>query len=133
MAATAALALVTTLIWSDQIRGRLATPRSVTYPYGSNRGTPRDAVQVDFWSATADGKRFDNDTCFGVDPTTGNPDVAGAADAACRAKLGIVNRVELYFDYGQMAGMQWLGAGILLALTAVVLAFVVWRARRRPL
>ncbi|MEI5136599.1 hypothetical protein RB199_35795 [Streptomyces libani] len=38
-----------------------------------------------------------------------------------------------YFDYGQMAGMQWRGAGILLALTVAVLAFVVWRAHRRPL
>ncbi|MFI1161925.1 ABC transporter permease subunit [Streptomyces sioyaensis] len=124
MAATAALALVTALIWSDQIRGRLATPRSAMYPYGSDGHIPYGAEQVDWWAATADGKRFDKGTCYSYDQ---------AADVACRAKLGIVNRVTQYFDYGQMAGMQWLGAGILLALTAVVLAFVVWRARRRPL
>ncbi|MFE1171565.1 ABC transporter permease [Streptomyces sp. NPDC058773] len=41
--------------------------------------------------------------------------------------------VTEYFEYGQMAGMQWRGAGILLAASAVVLAFVVWRTHRRPL
>ncbi|MEU9115871.1 ABC transporter permease subunit [Streptomyces sp. NPDC048483] len=129
MAATAALALVTALLWFDQIRGRLGTPRSVTFPYdsggrGTSRGIPHDAVQLDWWAATANGKRFDQVTCYSADHS---------ADVACRAKLGIANQVIQYFDYGQMPGMQWLGAGILLALTAVVLALVVWRVRRRPL
>ncbi|MEV0368264.1 ABC transporter permease subunit [Streptomyces sp. NPDC050636] len=122
MAATAALALVASMVWSEQVRGRLGTLRSVTYPYnGEVPDLPPGSVRVDDWVATADGKLFGFGTCTHAD-----------ADA-CRAKLGIVNRVIQYFDYGQMAGMQWLGAGILLALTAVVLAFVVWRARRRPL
>ncbi|MFI1160837.1 ABC transporter permease [Streptomyces sioyaensis] len=134
MAATAAFALATTLIWTDQIRGQLGTPRYATTPYVSESdATPSGAVDLNWWPATADGKRFDQGTCYGTNPAAGTPDAAEAADAACRAKLGIVNRVTQYFDYGQMAGMQWLGAGILLTLTALVLALVVWRARRRSL
>ncbi|MGW7021861.1 ABC transporter permease subunit [Streptomyces decoyicus] len=122
MAATAVLALVTSLIWSELLIGRLGTLRSVSYPYGGDGpDLPPDAVRIDDWVSTADGKLYGYGTC-----------VHGDAES-CRAKLGIVNRVTQYFDYGQMAGMQWLGAGILLALAAVVLAFVVWRAHRRPL
>ncbi|MFC9241427.1 ABC transporter permease subunit [Streptomyces decoyicus] len=122
MAATAAFALVTSVAWSELLIGRLGTLRSVSYPYnGDGPDLPPDAVRIDDWVSTADGRLYGYGTC-----------VHGDAEA-CRAKLGIVNRVTQYFDYGQMAGMQWLGAGILLALAAVVLTFVVWRAHRRPL
>ncbi|MEU9489479.1 ABC transporter permease subunit [Streptomyces decoyicus] len=122
MAATAAFALVTSLAWSELLIGRLGTLRSVSYPYnGDGPDLPPDAVRIDDWVSTADGRLYGYGTCVHSDAE------------ACRAKLGIVNRVTQYFDYGQMAGMQWLGAGILLALAAVVLTFVVWRAHRRPL
>ncbi|MEU8917105.1 ABC transporter permease subunit [Streptomyces nigrescens] len=123
MAATAVFAVVTSVLWAEQVRPRLAALRSVTYPYASDDGPslPVDAVRVDDWVSTADGTLYGYGTCINGDAE------------ACRAKLGIVNRVTQYFDYGQMAGMQWRGAGILLALTVVVLAFVVWRAHRRPL
>ncbi|MFG2862114.1 ABC transporter permease subunit [Streptomyces sioyaensis] len=122
MAGTLVLALVTSVLWSEKLRGRLGTLRSVSYPYdGNGPDLPRGAVRMDDWVSTADGRLYGFGTC-----TTGDT-------GACRAKLGIVNRVTQYVDYGQMAGMQWLGAGILLALTVLVLAFVVWRAHRRPL
>ncbi|MGA5563124.1 ABC transporter permease subunit [Streptomyces platensis] len=124
MAATAVLAVVSSVVWAEQIRPRLGTLRSTSYPYDSDNGPrlPFDAVRMDDWVSTADGKLYGFGTCVHSDDAE-----------ACRAKLGIVNRVTQYFDYGQLAGMQWRGAAFLLALTAVVLAFVVWRAQRRPL
>jgi len=123
MAATAVLAVVGGVVWAEQIRPRLGTLRSVSYPYDSDSGPrlPFDAVRMDDWVSTADGKLYGFGTCV------------HDGGEACRAKLGIVNRVTQYFDYGQLAGMQWRGAALLLALAAVVLAFVVWRAQRRPL
>ncbi|WP_432002455.1 ABC transporter permease subunit [Streptomyces sioyaensis] len=122
MAGTFVLALVTSVLWSEQLRDRLGSLRGVSYPYdGNGPDLPPGAVRMDDWVSTADGRLYGYGTC-----TTGDT-------GACRAKLGIVNRVTQYVDYGQMAGMQWLGAGILLALTVLVLACVVWRAHRRPL
>ncbi|WP_435604843.1 ABC transporter permease [Streptomyces sp. bgisy130] len=123
MAATAVLATVGNVLWAEQVRPRLGTLRSVSYPYDSGNGPrlPFDAVRMDDWVSTADGKLYGFGTC-----------VSGDSEA-CRAKLGIVNRVTQYFDYGQLSGMQWRGAALLLALAAVVLACVVWRAQRRPL
>ncbi|UKY50746.1 ABC transporter permease subunit [Streptomyces inhibens] len=122
MAATAVFAAVTSVIWSEKVRDHLGTLRSVTYPYDAGGpDLPRGSVRIDDWVSTADGKLYGFGTCVNGDTT------------ACRAKLGIVNRVTQYFDYAQMPGMQWLGAGILLALAAMVLALVVWRAHRRPL
>jgi ABC-type transport system involved in multi-copper enzyme maturation permease subunit len=121
MAVTAVVGMVTTVVWSEKVRVHLGTLRDRVHPYdGPSPGIPRGAVQVDNWVATADGKLFGFGTCSN-------------GGKACLAKKGIVNRVDQYFDYSQMAGMQWLGAGILLALTAAVLVFVVWRAHRRPL
>jgi len=122
MAATAVLAAVTALVWGEKVRPALGPLRSVSYPYhGDGPRLPAGSVRIDDWVSTADGRLYGYGTC-----TTGDT-------GACRARLGIVNRVTQYFDYGQMAGMQWLGAGILLALAAVVLGCVVWRAQRRPL
>ncbi|MFD8547474.1 ABC transporter permease subunit [Streptomyces sp. NPDC059649] len=124
MAATAFVALATSVVW-DKFRGHLGTVRSVTSPYnGDGPNLPFDAARFDDWVATADGKLYGFGTCVSTD---------SGADRACRAKLGIVHRVTQYFDYEQMAGMQWIGAAILVVLAALVLAFVVWRTRRRPL
>lgn len=121
-AATVVLTALVSVVWTEKVRPLLGTLRSVSYPYdGDGPRLPAAAVRIDDWVSTADGKLYGFGTC-----------VHGDAEA-CRAKLGIVNRVTQYFDYGQMAGMQWLGTGILLALAAVVLAFVVWQAHRRPL
>ncbi|MGW7572511.1 ABC transporter permease subunit [Streptomyces sp. NPDC054765] len=123
MGATVVVTMVTLTLWGEQLRPRLGTLRSVSYPFnGDGPKLPAASVRIDDWVSTADGRLYGFSTC-----------VHGGNAEACRAKLGIVNRVTQYFDYGQMAGMQWLGAGILLALAAVVLACVVWQARRRPL
>ncbi|MFF4604476.1 ABC transporter permease subunit [Streptomyces sp. NPDC001339] len=122
MAATALLGFVFTVIWAEKVRNHLGTLRSLSYPYdASGPDLPLSSVRMDEWVSTAGGKLYGIGTCSNGDTE------------ACRAKLGIVNHTTQYFGYGQMPGMQWLGAGILLALTAVVLAFVVWRAQRRPI
>ncbi|KUL47753.1 transmembrane transport protein [Streptomyces sp. NRRL F-4489] len=123
MLATAFTAAAVSVVWGEKIVPLLGTPRRLVYPYdGDGPRLPSDAVNFDDWVATADGRLYGFGTCV----HDANPD-------ACRAKLGIVNHVTEYFSYDQMAGMQWRAAGILLALAAAVLAFVVWRARRRPL
>ncbi|MER7988563.1 ABC transporter permease [Streptomyces noursei] len=123
MLATAFTVVVVNVIWGDKVLPKLGTLHDVTHPInGDSPGVPRGAVQMDDWVATADGRLFGFSTC-----------VHDAHPDACRAAKGIVNHVTQYYDFDQMPGMQWLGAGILLALTALVLAFVVWRARRRPL
>ncbi|MCB5907657.1 ABC transporter permease subunit [Streptomyces pinistramenti] len=122
MAVTAVFAAVFSVIWAAKVRHQLGTLRDSVYPYdGDGPDLPPGSIRIDDWLSTAGGDLFGISTC--------NDDETGA----CRAKLGIVNRVTQYFDYGQMTGMQWLGAGILLALTVAALAFVIWRARRRPL
>ncbi|SHL04982.1 ABC transporter permease [Streptomyces yunnanensis] len=123
MLVTAFTAAAVSLVWGEKVRPLLGTAHSTTYPYnGNGPDLASDAVRIDDWVATADGRLFGFSTC-----------VHDAHPDACRAKLGIVHRVTEYFSYDQMAGMQWLGTAALLALTALVLAFVVWRARRRPL
>ncbi|MFB7633445.1 ABC transporter permease subunit [Streptomyces sp. NPDC056149] len=123
MAATAVAAIVMSVVWGEKLMPKLGTLRSLTYPVnGEAPALPDDVIRMDDWVATADGRLFGFGTCV----NDAHPD-------ACRADKGIVNHVTQYLTFDQMPGMQWLGAGILLALTAVVLAFVVWRARRRPL
>ncbi|MFF2813345.1 ABC transporter permease [Streptomyces sp. NPDC058000] len=123
MLATAFTVAVVSVVWDSKVRPKLGTLHSVTYPFnGDGPKLAPDAIRMDDWVGTADGRLFGFSTCVG----DAHPD-------ACRAKAGIVNRVTQYISFDQMPGMQWLGAGILLALTALVLAFVVWRARRRPL
>ncbi|MFE6690260.1 ABC transporter permease subunit [Streptomyces sp. NPDC057743] len=123
MLATAVTAVVLGVVWGEKLMPKLGTLRSVTYPVNGNAPSlPDDAINMDDWVATADGRLFGFGTCV----NDAHPD-------ACRADKGIVNHVTQYLTFDQMPGMQWLGAAILLALTAAVLAFVVWRARRRPL
>ncbi|MGG2462487.1 ABC transporter permease [Streptomyces sp. RGM 3693] len=123
MLATAFTAAAVSVVWDEKVRPKLGTLHNITYPYnGNGPSLAPDAIRMDDWVATADGRLFGFSTC-----------VHDAHPDACRAKMGIVNRVTQYISYDQMPGMQWLGAGILLALTVLVLAFVVWRARRRPL
>ncbi|MFG2139575.1 ABC transporter permease [Streptomyces sp. NPDC048650] len=120
MAATLFVSFGVDIIWSEKVRVHLGAFRSMIYPEHSANppSLPAGAVEIDQWVSTADGKLYGFGTC---------------SDRACEAKLGIVDRVSQYFDFDQMAGMQWRGAGILLALTVIVLALIVWRVRRRPL
>ncbi|MFE7118801.1 ABC transporter permease [Streptomyces sp. NPDC057654] len=124
MALTFVVALAVQYLW-DYVRPLLAGLRVFTYPYHDDNGIaglPQGAVQVDNWISTADGKLFGFGTCLN-----------DAHADACRAKLGIVNNYVEYFGYDQMRGMQWLGAGILLAVAAAIAVFVLYWVRRRPM
>ncbi|MFD7661722.1 ABC transporter permease subunit [Streptomyces sp. NPDC059788] len=122
MAAVFVFGFVFGVFWSEKVWPMLAPLRRKLYPYDQGDPLlPGGAVRMDDWKATADGKVYGIGTC------------SDGTGEACRAKLGIVNRATDYYGYDQMAGMQWLGAGILVALAAAVTVFVVWWARRRPL
>ncbi|MFI0262906.1 ABC transporter permease [Streptomyces sp. NPDC017056] len=109
------------IVWEAKVLPLLAPLRRIVFPYDAEGMLPDGAVSMDTWLATADGRLFGIGTC-----TDGDTE-------ACRAKLGIVNRAIDYYGYDQMAGIQWLDAGILVVLAAAVTVFIVWRARRRPL
>ncbi|AYG84771.1 hypothetical protein DWB77_06985 [Streptomyces hundungensis] len=111
------------LLVADYLKPRLATPRRIAFPLGSEPPPElTNAVQVDQWVGTASGKVYGWGTCV----NDSNAD-------ACRAKLGIVNSVWDYFGYDQMATLQWTAAGLLLSASVLLVALVVWRARRQAL
>ncbi|MEV5596932.1 ABC transporter permease [Streptomyces sp. NPDC052496] len=112
----------TGVVWAERVWPLLAPLRRKLYPYDQGDPLlPGGAVRMDDWLATADGRVFGIGTC------TDDP------GETCRAKLGIVSRATDYYGYDQMAGMQWAGTGILLALAVAVTVFIVCWARRRPL
>ncbi|NEE55379.1 ABC transporter permease, partial [Streptomyces sp. SID8455] len=80
--------------------------------------------EVDRWVGNANGELFGWGTCA---------EATEKAQNACIKEHGIINSVIEYIDYDQMAAMQWTAAGILLAGTAILTAFVLWRVSRRPL
>ncbi|MFI8874067.1 ABC transporter permease [Streptomyces sp. NPDC055243] len=126
MLATFLFALVVQVAWGE-FRGRLATPRLITWPL--NADTPgivnsSSVVETDRWVGTADGQLYGWGIC--AEPTE-------KATNACIKDHGIVNNVVEYFGYDQMPGMQWTGAALLLGGTAAVAVFVLWWASRRPL
>ncbi|MBM7442028.1 ABC transporter permease subunit [Streptomyces sp. HB132] len=106
-------------------RDLLGTPRTATYPLNDEFPAHLDdAYEVDRWVGSADGQLYGWGSCA---------EATEKATNACIEERGIVNNVFQYLDYDQMAAMQWTGAGILLAGTAVLTAFALWWASRRPL
>ncbi|MEW2066370.1 ABC transporter permease [Streptomyces sp. NPDC007346] len=111
-------------VW-DEIRIRLASPRMFTYPLDAELPDRfSDAYELDRWVGNAKGELFGWGTCA---------EATDQAQDACIAKHGIINNVVEYLGYDQMAAMQWTAAGLLLAGTALLTAFVLWRVSRRPL
>ncbi|MFF6907048.1 ABC transporter permease [Streptomyces sp. NPDC012389] len=124
MVVTFVFTVVAQYVW-DEIRIRLATPRMFTYPLDAELPDRfGDAYEVDRWVGNANGDLFGWGTCA---------EATDRAQEACLAKHGIVNNVLEYLDHDQMAGMQWTAAGLLLAGTALLTGFVLWRVSRRPL
>ncbi|MEV4880811.1 ABC transporter permease [Streptomyces cyaneofuscatus] len=124
MVVTFVLTVVSAYVW-DEIRIRLGSVKMFTYPLdGELPARFDDVYEVDRWVGNAKGELFGWGTC-----TTDTEE----ARNACLKKDGIVNNVIEYLDPGQMAAMQWIAAGILLAGTALLTAFVLWRVSRRPL
>lgn len=106
----------------DYLKPHLATARRIAFPlHTENPPVPAGATQLDQWVGTASGKLYGYGTCVNAD-----------ADA-CRAQKGIVNSVWDYFGYDQMATLQWTAAAVLFMGSAVLVALVLWRSRRRAL
>lgn len=110
--------------WGE-LRTHLAPPRTFAYPLNDELPARlADSHELDRWVGSADGRLFGWGTCA---------EQTDAATNACVKEHGIVNNVVEYLGYDQMTAMQWTGAAILLAGTAALTAFVLWRASRRPL
>ncbi|MFE4454235.1 ABC transporter permease [Streptomyces sp. NPDC056796] len=110
--------------WS-MYRDLLGTPRTITYPLdGAMPASLDDSYELDRWVGSADGHLYGWGSCA---------EATEKATDACLKEKGIVNNVYEYLDPGQMAAMQWAGAGILLAGTAVLTVFALWWTSRRPL
>ncbi|MGW1408653.1 ABC transporter permease [Streptomyces sp. NPDC002403] len=124
MAVTFVFAGAVGVAW-DMVIPHLAPTRTITYPLTSDMPARlHESLEVDRWIGSADGHLYGWGLCA---KTT------EAASDACVKEHGIVNNVYEYLGFDQMPAMQWTGAGILLAGTAVLTAFVLWRVSRRPL
>ncbi|MFI1223244.1 MULTISPECIES: ABC transporter permease [unclassified Streptomyces] len=116
---------ITTMFVWDEVRVRLGTTQMFTYPMDTELPARFDeAYEVDRWVGSADGTLYGWGTCAEATDKLQN---------ACIKEHGIVNDVIEYLDYSQMASMQWTAAGLLLAGTALLTAFTLWRVSRRPL
>ncbi|WP_103510502.1 ABC transporter permease [Streptomyces sp. SM13] len=117
-------AITTMFVW-DEVRVRLGSTQMFTYPLDSELPARfGEAYEVDRWVGSADGTLYGWGTCA---------EATEKAQNACIKEHGIVNNVIEYLDYSQMASMQWAAAGLLLAGTALLTAFTLWRVSRRPL
>ncbi|MBZ2407135.1 ABC transporter permease [Streptomyces sp. L06] len=124
MTATFVLALAVEMVW-DRVRTSLAPSRMFTYPLDSELPARlSEAYELDRWVGSADGRLYGWGSCA---------EETEAASEACLREKGIVNDVIEYLGYDQMPAMQWTGAGILIAGTVLLTAFVVVRVGRRPL
>lgn len=125
MVVTFLFTTITTMFVWDEIRVRLGDTQIFTYPMGTELPARyAEAYEVDRWVGSADGTLYGWGTCA---------EATEKAQNACIKEHGIVNDVIEYLDYSQMAPMQWTAAGILLAGTALLTAFTLWRVTRRPL
>ncbi|WP_406145827.1 ABC transporter permease subunit [Streptomyces sp. NBC_01012] len=124
MVVTFVFCVVTQTAWG-MYRTLLGTTRTFTYPLDSPLPARfDDAYEVDRWVGSADGHLYGWGSCA---------EATEKATDACIKEKGIVNDVFEYLDYDQMVTMQWTGAALLLAGTAILTAFALWWATRRPL
>ncbi|MFJ1782923.1 ABC transporter permease [Streptomyces anulatus] len=124
MVVTFLFTTITTMFVWDEIRIRLGDTQIFTYPMDTELPARyAEAYEVDRWVGSADGTLYGWGTCA---------EATEKAQNACIKEHGIVNDVIEYLDYSQMAPMQWTAAGILLAGTALLTAFTLWRVTRRP-
>jgi hypothetical protein len=124
MAVTLVFSWAVGVVWSETLT-HLASTRTLTYPLDADMPARlSESFEVDRWIGSADGHLYGWGLCAKS---------TEAASDACIKEHGIVNNVYEYLGYDQMPAMQWTGAGILLAGTAVLTGFVLWRVSRRPL
>ncbi|WPW32374.1 ABC transporter permease [Streptomyces atratus] len=124
MLVTFVFAAIVEVVWGE-MRAYLAPSRMLTYPLdGDMPARLNESLELDRWIGSADGHLYGWGLCA---KTT------EAASDACIKEHGIVNNVVEYLGYDQMPAMQWTGAGILVAATAVLTVFTLWRVSRSPL
>ncbi|MEU9104443.1 ABC transporter permease [Streptomyces xanthophaeus] len=117
------LTAASALTAAGMLRDRLATPRRLVFPLDGPEPAALDqVVEVDRWIGTSSGRLYGWGTC-----------VHDTSPESCRASLGIVDSVQDYFHHSQLAGMQWIAAGVFLALSALFVAVLLLRLRRGPL
>ncbi|MFE4515149.1 ABC transporter permease [Kitasatospora sp. NPDC056783] len=122
MAVTFAFSIAVRIVWGE-LRAHLAPSRMFSHPYGGGIYEQlKDPYELDRWIGSADGRLYGWGTCA---------ESTEAASDACLKEHGIVNDVIEYLGFDQMPTMQWTGAGILLAATAVITVGTVWWASRK--
>lgn len=96
----------------------VAPGTSITFPE-----VPRTAHTLDWSYVTGSGKRIDFATC--------TESLTEGVTESCMKKADIVGASIDYIPISQMSSMQWLGASVLFALTAGIVAFLfVWGRKR---
>lgn len=106
-----------------RLRPHLVPPLTTTVNLGTYAETPDDAWRLGWGYLNRSGDRLDESTCNTLDST--------------RSRMRCFDRhqvVEQYADYHPMSHfwpMQWIQAGICLAVAAVLAAFCLWWIRRR--
>ncbi|MFE7440907.1 ABC transporter permease subunit [Streptomyces chartreusis] len=125
MVVTLGFAVVVQVMWS-KVRTSLGNVVTVTTHNGVGDGAwprlPENANVLDQSYLTAPGDLIGWGTCAS--------DTEKATEA-CLAKHQVVGWSIDYLPISQMSSMQWLGASVLLALTAGITAFIVLWGRKR--
>ncbi|WP_030546945.1 ABC transporter permease [Streptomyces albus] len=127
MVVTFGFAVAVQLVWSH-FRLDLGSVVTATTPREAGAeivfpDLPRGAYQLDQSYLTSSGDLLGWSTC--------SQEASDRAVQDCLEKAEVVGWSVDYLPLSQMAGMQWLGASILLALTAGVVAFILLWGRKR--
>ncbi|MET7684561.1 ABC transporter [Streptomyces sp. NPDC005423] len=125
MVVTLGFAVIVQLVWSH-FRMSLGNIVTLTSEKGVGDGTfpsvPSGAYVADESYLTASGDLIGTGSCT---------EATAKATTACLDKAHVVGWAIKYIPISQMSSMQWLGAAILLALTAGIAAFVILWGRKR--
>ncbi|MEU1214254.1 ABC transporter permease subunit [Streptomyces sp. NPDC005790] len=132
MVVTLGIVVALGFVW-DQVWRSLGNVMSVS----TDQGVGPDAVPPELpaqaeqqgqstYFLTDAGDRLDWTTCLDQMENAG-------AHTACLESEHVIGWSVDYLPVSQMHSMQWLGAGLMFAVTAVVVAFVVLRGRKRLL
>ena len=127
MVVTFGFTVAVQVVWSYSIVSlgnavTITTNKGVMGENGSP-SLPRGAYEIDYSFVTGSGDLVGFGTCSGSQ--------TDAARQACLDKADVVGWSVEYLPMSQMNGMQWFGASILFALTAVVVAFLFFWGRKR--
>ncbi|RLU87543.1 ABC transporter permease [Streptomyces griseocarneus] len=109
-------------LW-DGVRLLPFTPRVITNPVEQGQPpVPEGGARFDNWTVDAHGGLHGFGTCFNEH-----------TPADCRTNQGIVAERLDYFGFDQMNTMQWVDAGILLAVTVLIAGLTLGWVRKRSL